>query len=171
MRKIRLDRVKSFLAMLKTRFLQKSRRNLRLSAVMLIVCVFSAVVYASVSMNMFSTTIGSRGAVKTLGVGVYWDVGCNNPVSSIDWGVVDPGSRENVTVYVRNEANVPAVISLSTENWDPPEASSYMTLGWDYSGQTLEPGESIGVTLTLSISSDIQDVTEFDFDIVIAVVG
>ena len=171
MGKIRLDRVKSFLAMLKTRFLQKIRRNLRLSAVMLIVCVFSAVVYASVSMNMFSTTIGSRGAVKTLGVGVYWDVGCNNPVSIIDWGVVDPGSRENVTVYVRNEANVPAVVSLSTENWNPPEASSYMTLGWDYSGQTLEPGESIGVTLTLSISSDIQDVTEFDFDIVIAVVG
>lgn len=171
MGKIRLDRVKSFLAMLKTRFLQKIRRNLRLSAVMLIICVFSALVYASVSMNMFSTTICSRGAVKTLGVGVYWDAGCNNPVSSIDWGVVDPGSQENVTVYMRNEANVPAIVSLSTENWDPPEASSYLTLGWDYSGQTLEPGESIEVTLILSISSDIQDVTEFDFDIVITVVG
>ena len=118
-----------------------------------------------------STTISNTGNVKAVGVGVYWDSGCSQEVSLIEWGSLDPGETSSVTVYVRNEGNVAVTLNMSTENWDPPEASSYITLSWDYSGQTLEPGESIQVTLTLSISSDVQNVTAFDFDIVIAVVG
>jgi len=118
-----------------------------------------------------STTISNTGNVKVVGVGVYWDSGCSQEVSLIEWGYLDPGETSSVTVYVRNEGNVAVALDMSTENWDPPEASSYITLSWDYSGQILEPGESIQVTLTLSISSDVQNVTEFDFDIVIAVVG
>jgi len=118
-----------------------------------------------------STTISNTGNVKTVGVGVYWDSSCSQEVSLIEWGSLDPGETSSVTVYVRNEGTVAVVLRMTTENWDPPEASSYITLSWDYSEQTLEPGESIQVTLTLSISSDIQNVTEFDFDIVITVVG
>lgn len=151
-------------------FLQKTGR-FGLLAFTLIVCVFSFLAYVSVSLNLFSTTIGSRGAVKTMGIGVYWDSACSNPVSNIDWGIVDPGLQKNVTMYMRNEANVPASISLDTVNWDPPNASSYITLSWDYSGQLLEPNESIEVTFTLSISSSVQNITDFDFDIVITGVG
>ena len=118
-----------------------------------------------------STTISNTGNVKAVGVGVYWDSGCSQEVSLIEWGYLDPGETSSVTVYVRNEGNVAVALNMSTENWDPPEASSYITLSWDYSGQILEPGESIQVTLTLSISSDVQNITEFDFSIVIAVVG
>ncbi len=50
----------------------KPRRKMRLLAFTFIVCIFSSLVYASVSVHLFSATIGSRGVVKTLGVGVYW---------------------------------------------------------------------------------------------------
>lgn len=33
---------------------------------------------------VFRTTFSSHGAVKTFGVGVYWDSGCSNPVSTLD---------------------------------------------------------------------------------------
>lgn len=154
--------------MLKTRFLQKPRKNVRPLIFTIAICVLSSLIYASVSVRLLSTTIGSGGTVKILGVGVYWDETSNNPVSFIDWGIIDPGSQQNVTVYVRNEGNVPMSVSLGTDNWDPADASSHITLSWDYSGQILEPDEITKVTLTLSISSSVQNVTNFHFDIMIA---
>jgi len=70
---------------------------------------------------------------------------------------------------VRNEGNMPGYLSLSAVNWNPPIASSYMTLTWDYKGQVLEPYKSIKVTLTLLISQDIQGITNFNFDTVIGI--
>jgi hypothetical protein len=165
---MRLERVIRFSAILRRLLSKKPKRDFRLLTFALAVCVFSVLVYTSVSVYLFSTTIGSRGTVRTLGVGVYWDEICSNSVSYIDWGIVDPGSQENVAVYVRNEGNVPASILLDTVDWDPPKASSYITLSWDYSGQLVEPDDSIRVTLTLLISPSIQNVASFDFDIVIA---
>lgn len=168
---MRLERVRRFSAILRKLFSQKSKKSFRPLIFALAVCVFSVLIYTSVSMYLSLATIGSRGTVKTLGVGVYWDEVCSKHVSYIDWGIVDPGSQENVRVYVRNEGNVHASILLDTINWDPLDASSYITLSWDYSGQLLEPDESIEVTLTLQISSSIQNVINFDFDIVIAGIG
>jgi len=150
---------------------QKLRGKMRFLGFALIVCVFSSLVYVSVSWHLFSATIGSRGVVKTLGVGVYWDEECVSAVSQIDWGVIEPGLSTNVAVYIRNEGNVPTYISLSTTNWDPPHTSEFMTLSWDHSGQTLQPNEAIKTTLILSVSNTLQNVTDFDLDIVIAQIG
>jgi len=168
---MRLEWVRRFSAILRKLFSQKPKKSFRPLIFALAVCVFSVLIYTSVSMYMFSATIGSRGTVKTVGVGVYWDGVCSKHVSYIDWGIVDPGSQENVRVYVRNEGNVPVVISLDAFNWDPLDASSYITLSWDYLGQPVEPEESIEVTLTLQISSSIENVGNFDFDIEIAGIG
>lgn len=168
---MRVEWVKRFSAILRKLFSQKPKKNFRPLIFALAICVFSALIYTSVSVYLHPATIGSRGTVKALGVGVYWNEACSNPVSYIDWGIVDPGSQENVRVYVRNEGNVHALISLDTVNWDPPKASSYITLSWDYSRQLLKPEESIEVALTLLISSSIENVISFDFDIVIAGIG
>jgi len=127
------------------------------------------VIYAYASMHLFSASIQSRGTVKTLGVGIYWDEACNLPVSFLDWGIVEPNARKNTTFFVRNEGNVPGIMSLSGVNWDPPTASSYMTLSWDYLGNVLEPNEVILVTLTLFISPDIEGVITFNFETVISI--
>jgi len=168
MRKNRLKQVvERFSLLFKGLSHQKPRRKIRFLGFALIICVFSSLVYVSVSVYLFSATIGSRGVVKTLGVGVYWDEECVNAVSYIDWGIMEPDSPSNVTVYIRNEGNVPAYISLNTTNWDPPDASKYITLSWDYSEQVLEPNEAVEITLSLLISPEVQSVTDFDFDILI----
>jgi hypothetical protein len=115
---MRLERVRRFSVIVRKLFSQKPKKSFRLLVFALAVCVFGFLIYTSVSMCLFSTTISTRGTVRTRGVEVYWDEVCSNPVSSVDWGIVDPGSQENVTLYVRNEGNAPVVISLDTVNWD-----------------------------------------------------
>jgi len=145
------------------------KRNIRLFIYVLLILSLVIVVYAYASMQIFSATIKSKGTIKTLGVGIYWDEACSLPVSSLDWGIVEPNVTRNITFFIRNEGNVMGIISLSTANWDPPIASSYITLSWDYLGKILEPGEIILVTLTLFISPDIQGVITFNFETIISI--
>ena len=112
-------------------------------------------------------TVSNVGSVKAIGVGVYWDENCTSEVSSINWGMLEPGSSENVTVYIRNEGNSVASLSMDTSNWIPSNASDYITLSWDYGGVSITPGEVVQVTFTLSVSASIEGVTSFSFDIVI----
>ena len=140
-------------------------RFLVFSVALLVVGVLVAVVGGSiVSYVSFSNT----GVVKTVGVGVYWDVTCANVVSSIGWGAVEPGSTKNFTVYVRNEGTSSATLSLSTGNWSPSSASNYIFLSWDYGGQVLSPSQVVQVMLILSISSSIAGISNFSFDITIS---
>jgi len=111
-----------------------------------------------------NTKISNQGALKTVGVGVYWDSALTNKVSSIDWGILEPGANVNKTVYIRNEGNAAATLSLTTSNWNPSNASNYLTLTWNYGGQTLNVNEAIQVKLTLSASSSITGITNFSFD-------
>jgi hypothetical protein len=118
-----------------------------------------------------NTKISNQGALKAVGVGVYLDSGLTNKVSSIDWGILEPGLNVNKTVYIRNEGNAAAKLSLTTSNWNPSNASNYLTLTWNYGGQTLNVNEAIQVKLTLSASSSVTGITNFSFDITITASG
>jgi len=113
-------------------------------------------------------TISNVGSMKAIGVGVYWDSGCTNAVSSIDWGSLEPGVTKNFTIYVRNEGNVQLKLSMTTSNWNPASASSYMTLSWNRENYVLAAGSVVSAVLTLSVSSSISEITSFSFDIIIA---
>jgi hypothetical protein len=115
-----------------------------------------------------NTKISNQGTLKTVGVGVYWDSALTNKVSSIDWGILEPSSNVNKTVYIRNEGNAAATLSMTTSNWSPANASTYLTLTWNYGGQTLNVNEAIQVKLSLAVSSSIAGITNFSFDITIA---
>jgi hypothetical protein len=112
-------------------------------------------------------TMPSVGEVKAIGVGIYWDQSCTTEVSSIEWGVLEPGSSKNVTVYIRNEGNSAANLTMNTSNWNPANASDYIDLSWDYQGQVINVNEVLEVTFTLIVSSEIQGITSFSFDIII----
>jgi hypothetical protein len=132
--------------------------------VVVIVLASIAVVYALTSVSVYLSSVGT---VKALGVGVYWDSTCSQTVPSIDWGSAEPGAVKNVTVYIRNEGNAPITLSLQTSNWNPTEAADYISLSWDYGGQAIGVNQVVAVTLSLSISSNIQGITTFSFDIVV----
>jgi len=112
-------------------------------------------------------SVSNTGSIKAVGVGVYSDQACTNPVSSLSWGVLNPGSSANKTVYIRNESNVVATLSKTTSNWNPSNASNYITLTWNYGGQTLNANQVISVLFTLSVASNIAGITNFSFDITI----
>ena len=114
-----------------------------------------------------SRTVSNAGTVKAIGVGVYWDNECTNPLSSIYWGMLEPGSSKNVSCYIRNEGNSASTLSMYTSNWNPSNASEYMVLSWDYGGQAFNPGDVVQVTFTLSVSASIEGITSFSFDIII----
>jgi hypothetical protein len=116
-------------------------------------------------------SIGSQGTVKATGVGVYLDSSCSNALSFVDWGIIEPDSAKNITVYVRNEGNGAVALILGTDNWTPTNASNYMTLSWDYADQPIDLQEVVQITLTLSTSPDIEGITNFSFDITINTIG
>jgi hypothetical protein len=112
-------------------------------------------------------TLSSSGTITTIGVGVYLDQSCTQAVTSIPWGTIAPDSSQNFACYIRAEGTSPSTLSMYTSNWDPSAASQYIELNWDYSGATLDPGDVIAVTFTLSVSESIEGVTTFSFDITI----
>jgi hypothetical protein len=112
-------------------------------------------------------TIASHGNLRIEGVGVYSDRDCIAATAYLDWGTLEPGAAREVTVYVRNEGNREATIFLTTENWRPVNASSYIHLDWNYSGETLDPMDVARLTLTLSVSSAVENILDFSFDVVI----
>ncbi|MBS7640083.1 MAG: hypothetical protein QXF23_01000 [Candidatus Bathyarchaeia archaeon] len=105
--------------------------------------------------------------IKVVGISVYSDKSCRNVLTSIDWGIIRPGSSKSIMVYVKNTGNVIVRLSLSTENWIPEQASKYISLTWNYMGQRLLPGRVLSLTLTLTVSPEISDIRNFSFDIVI----
>jgi len=112
-------------------------------------------------------TLPNMGTIKAIGVGVYRESSCTNSVTSIDWGTVEPGSTNDVTVYIKNEGTAGETLSSTAENWDPSTASAYMSLMWDYGGQVIDVDEVVPVTLSLSVSASVTGITSFSFDIVI----
>jgi hypothetical protein len=139
-----------------------------LATVTLIVVALGAVAALSAyGVLSNSKSLQSYGSVKAVNVGVYWNSGCTNSTSTVDWGMLSPGTSKNVALYVRNEGNTAVRLSLMTQNWNPANAPSYMGLSWNREAQTVSLGSVVSATLTLSVFSNITGITNFSFDIVI----
>lgn len=102
---------------------------------------------------------------------IFHDSQCTNPVSSIDWNLIEPGDTYSAMIYVKNFGDPGVTLFLNTQNWDPSEASRYISLDWNYTAVVLEPGESVPIQLTLTVSPDATDITDFSFEIVVTSEG
>jgi len=109
--------------------------------------------------------------VKVVGVGIYKDINFTVSVTQINWGILEPGQSANFSAYIVNESNVPLTLTMRTENWDPLNASSFMTLTWDYNETEIGVGGSVPATLTLQVAQTVSGIETFSFDIVIVGVG
>ena len=119
------------------------------------------------SIIQVSSTLSNVGTVKAIGIGVYWNAGFTNRTTTFNWGTIDPGSQKAFTVYIHNEGNTAITLSQSASNWNPSAASNYLTLTWNYNGQTINAGGNVQVTLTLTASPSITGITVFSFDIIL----
>jgi len=144
---------------------EKKRSLVRiLAAATVIVSLTLTVVAFGVINNSFIIRSGGRVNLP-VGIGFYWDSDCSSPVSFIDWGDIQPGSTIDVTLFVRNEGGQAISLNIIAENWNPIETTSYMTFDSDYGDQTINPQETIQITLSLTTSSSIEKITTFGFDI------
>lgn len=111
--------------------------------------------------------VENRGSIKGFGVGIYWNQQATDNVSSIDWGTFDPGTNKSGVVYIKNEGRKAVSLSFQTSNWNPSDASDYISVNWDYGRQFIDAGEIIPIIFTLSISASIEGIETFSFDITI----
>lgn len=124
-----------------------------------------------VSSLLTTKTLGNTGSVKAVGVGVYWNSNGTNPVTSFNWGMLNPNSTESITCYIENSGNAVLTLSMSTANWNPSNATLYMTFGWNLGGQTLNPGQIKQAVFTLQVSASVTGITNFSFDVIIVGTG
>jgi hypothetical protein len=125
-------------------------------------------VVSALGVLVATRTISNYGNVSAVGVGVYWDSSCTNMVLSIDWGALEPGASVDKTIYIKNEGSLPVLLGMTTEDWSPASASSYMTLSWTRESYVLNSGSVVQAVLTLSVSSGVSEITDFGFDIIIS---
>ena len=146
------------------------RRSVPLFLIIALLASSSAVV---LTYSVLTKTLTTRGTLAvppspTLSMGFYSDKNCTVPTTSIDWGVLPPGSTKTCTIYLRNEGDVGWTLqSINMTNVNPPEMSKYLSLTTDYDGRTVSPNQVLTLALTLQVTSGAQG-TGFTFDIVIS---
>ena len=148
----------------------KHRRQTIITLVISAVSILNLFFFATISGQLFTrTSMYSYGTIQiqTAGVVAYRDFACTTGVSEVAWGSLAPGSSSTNTFYLKNEGTTSLTLSLDTTSWNPTSAPNYMTLSWDYNGQTIAPDQVIQVTLTLSVSQGINGINYFGFEIMI----
>ena len=80
---------------------------------------------------------------------------------------------EKYDLYIQSVSNYKININLNVTDWNPANVSEYTNVSWDYNGTSLNPGETIQVTLTFSVPYSQafvrylidEEVQNFSFDI------
>jgi hypothetical protein len=133
--------------------------------------VFISIVLLSIvgaSFLYFKPSIPSVSAVETTGaIGVYSNRRCTRSLSSISWGSLAPGQTREVTAYVRNEGNETLYPYVETVNWQPQNASQWLTFSWTRQNTTIEIGQVDQINQTLQVAPDFPGgFSSFSFNIV-----
>lgn len=138
------------------------------AAILLTVMVTAVTAVILASGLLFETkTINNQGNVNSNGVGIYWENTCVNKITTIDWGYLEVGSTQTVTVYIRNEGVDTITLNMSDDNWYPSLADSYLSVDWNSEGSQVEPDSILAAIFTLSVSSNTTTISSFSFDITI----
>jgi len=145
------------------------KRNVALLLVVATMVLASS--FAVFGLLTTSRTIQSSGTVKAINVEVYWDSQCTQAVSEVDWGLREPGTSVDKTIYVKNTGTVPMTLGLSYSGWVPAGAGNYISLAWNVEGAQIVSGGVTQAVLTLSVLGTISGITGFSFNIVIVGTG
>ncbi len=160
--------IKKRLRNLKAPIAKPNHNNIKRKTIFATICILTLMTLITVTEDLGHFKSGVKAdPVTGVGVGVYWDSSCTNTTCSLNWGDISPNSKNNLTIYVRNEGNSAVSLRLTTANWTPTNASSYMSLNWNYSGQNLKTNEVIPIKLTLTVSPSISDITDFSLGTII----
>ena len=153
-------------ALLSFRYIRRRHSRSFSIIVAVLILAITSISYAALNHSIQIPSSGTI-TVKTVGITAYWDENCTDEVLEIRWGDIYSGTTKSCITHLRNEGNVPIVLSLNSSEWSPSNAEKYIGLDWDYNGTKIHPTQSIKVELILSVSSNISGITSFSFQIII----
>jgi hypothetical protein len=119
-----------------------------------ITLLFAMQVYPAGQTTVALPTTGSIAATE--GIGLYSNLACTTPKTSVEWGELQKGGSSSVTIYIKNEGDSPLTLALTTTEWNPSNAVDYITVNWNYNNQQVNPDQVIPVIITLSVDADAQ---------------
>jgi len=100
-------------------------------------------------------------------IGVYYDSMCTNETINIYWGILTPSEVKNVDLFIKNNKNTTMTMTMSTDKWNPLNATNYFSLTWNYTSKQITPYSIIPVKLTLNVSENVTGINDFSFNIII----
>lgn len=138
-----------------------------LSLLATIVIIITVAASISWALLYYTVTINNSGHILVVGCKVTDENG--NLITLIDWRILNPGSSATRLILIENNGTTPITMNLTTQNWNPPEASQHIGLSWNYTNQLINPTEKIPIQLIVSISTTIigTGITDFALDIVV----
>ena len=111
--------------------------------------------------------IQNQGKVIAVGVGIYKDSECLNPLTFIAWGTVYPNSKKTYNAWILNEGNANITLEMYVQNFTPQEIEAYFNVTWSYDGSVIEPKQIIPVFFILQVGNYDLNYTSFSFDILV----
>lgn len=122
------------------------------------------------ALTPFLYKISNRATITTsLGINIYSNVELTDLVTFIDWGYVEPGETISRTIWIDNNGSMSLLLDILTNNWDPSNCTDYISCYWGViNGTILSPSDApIETALYLKISSEVEDIKTFTFNIFI----
>ncbi|MEJ5328318.1 MAG: hypothetical protein WHU54_08765 [Candidatus Bathyarchaeia archaeon] len=135
-----------------------------------------------------NTSFPSFGIIRVIGVEAYGgDIHLSQDGHQyLDWGTLYLGTIANNSFYIKSQSNIPIKLNLTTSNFTfrnnrgenvtiQLPISQPLKITWNYNDTIINPRESVYVTISLALSSDVafltyvidNNVKEFAFDITI----
>ena len=140
-------------------------KHINRKAIFAATCLLTIVVLSAIIIGFGSSkSVVYASSVNGIGVGIYCDQACTNRTLSLDWGAIEAGSNNTLTVYIKNEGNSPVSLWLGNVKLGAIHRFGYMSLNWNYSGQVLSVDQVIPLELTLTVDPTISGIANFSFD-------
>ena len=114
-----------------------------------------------------NTGLRSSGHIDAQGLTVYADPARATPLTEINWGNMTPGDQKNVTIYLWNARGNSGRLGMTTYGWTPPVAANYLNVTWNCENATMAVGVVLNATITLTVDPWVENVTAFEFTILL----
>lgn len=129
--------------------------------------VVALIVIAIIALITFAWALQELWVIYNTGRIVTFGIECDT--ETIDWGILEPDTSAYYTINLRVVGDKAGTLTMTTENWNPTNASDHLTLTWNYTtGIVYNPDVWYAVELELyATPTAYGNVTNFSFDIVI----
>ena len=131
--------------------------------------VATGVLLTATSIGLLSVTeeVAFEGTITTLNVGLFLDQQCTQNCESMSWGGIYAGESASKTIYVKNTGDATITLSMTMTDWIPESADGPISMTWNRENYTLEPQETIQAALTLTISENANNISNFGYKMLI----